>query len=186
MTFLTRYWPLRTWRIYWLGRGNESPLRQPTEVEHGVWVGGVPLPRRWRELQLAGVSRVVTLLGEAAPAPWLDSAESLLWLPVRDNHPPTLDQLRTGCAFVDAGRNEGGNGGHGTLISCGAGIGRAATLYLAWRIANTGEPLEEALTALRRQRPIADPTRRQLESLREWELERQELGQLSEQGRLRP
>jgi hypothetical protein len=183
LRFLKRYWPLRTWRVYWLGRGNESPLRQPTEVENGLWVGGVPLPRRWRELQVAGVTRVVTLLGEAAPAPWLDSAESLLWLPVRDNHPPTLDQLRVGCAFVDAGRNGSGTG---TLISCGAGIGRAATLYLAWRIATTGEPLEEALGALRRQRPIADPTRRQLESLREWEQERQELGQLSEQGRLRP
>jgi Dual specificity phosphatase, catalytic domain len=180
--FLKRYWPLRAWRVYWLGRGNESPLRRPTKVENGLWVGGVPLPRRWRELQLAGVSRVVTLLGEAAPAPWLGSAESVLWLPVRDNHSPTVDQLRVGCAFLDAGRN----GGPATLISCGAGIGRAATLYLAWRIATTGEPLEQALTALRRQRPIVDPTRRQMESLRRWEEDRQYLGQLSEQGRLLP
>jgi len=173
---------MRTWRVYWLGRGNESPLRRPTEVEHGVWVGGVPLPNRWRALQVAGVSRVVTLLGEAAPAPWLESAESLLWLPVRDNHPPTMDQLRVGCAFLDAGLH----GGPATLISCGAGIGRAATLYLAWRIATTGEQVEEALAVLRRRRPIADPTRRQMETLREWEQERQELGQLSEQRRLRP
>jgi protein-tyrosine phosphatase len=93
-----------------------------------------------------------------------------------------VDQLRVGCAFLDAGRN----GGPGTLISCGAGIGRAATLYLAWRIATTGEPLERALTALRRLRPIADPTRRQMESLRRWEEDRQYLGQLSEQGRLLP
>jgi len=157
LTFLTRYWPLRTWWVYWLGLANESLLRQPTEVEKGLWVGGVPLPRRWRELQVAGVGRVVTLLGEAAPAPWLASAESLLWLPVRDNHPPTMDQLRAGCAFLDAGRNGG----------------RATTLYLAWRIATTGEPLQGALAALRRQRPIADPTRRQLESLRQWEDERQ-------------
>jgi len=180
--FLKRYWPLRTWWVYWLGLANESPLRQPSEVGNGLWVGGVPLPRRWRELQVAGVGRVVTLLGEAAPAPWLASAESLLWLPVRDNHPPTIDQLRIGCAFIDAGRN----GGPGTLISCGAGIGRATTLYLAWRIATTGEPLQAALAALRRQRPIADPTRRQMESLRQWEDERQELGRLSEQGRPRP
>ena len=147
-----------------------------------MWVGGVPLPRRWRQLQLAGVSRVITLLGEAAPAPWLGSAESVLWLPVHDNHPPTMDQLRVGCAFLDAGRN----GGPATLISCGAGIGRAATLYLAWRIATTGEPLERALVTLRRQRPIADPTRRQMESLRQWEAERPGLGQRSEQGRLLP
>ena len=177
--FLKAYWPLRTWRVYWLGRGNESPLRQPTEVETGMWVGGVPLPRRWRELQGAGVSRIVTLLGEAAPAPWLGSAESVLWLPVRDNHSPSMDQLRVGCAFLDAGRN----GGRATLISCGAGIGRSVTLYLAWRIATTGEPLEGALAALRRQRPIVDPTRRQMESLRQWEEERQYLGQLSEEGR---
>ena len=173
MRFLTRYWPLRNWWVYWLGLANESPVRQPTEVEKGVWVGGIPLPRRWRQLQVAGVGRVVTLVGEAAPVPWLASAESLLWLPVPDNHPPTMDQLRVGCAFIDAGRNGGGRGGPATLISCGAGIGRATTLYLAWRIATTGEPLQEALAALRRRRPIADPTRRQLESLRQWEEERQ-------------
>ncbi|HEY3220352.1 MAG TPA: dual specificity protein phosphatase [Gemmatimonadales bacterium] len=160
---------MSTWWVYWLGMGNESPLRQPSEVEKGLWVGGVPLPRRWRELQVAGVGRVVTLLGEATPAPWLRSAEALLWLPVRDNHPPTMDQLRVGCAFLDAGRN----GAPATLISCGAGIGRAATLYLAWRIATTGEPLHGALAALRQQRPIANPTPRQMESLRQWEDERQ-------------
>ena len=167
MRFLKRYWPLRTWRVYWLGRGNESPRRQPTAVENGLWVGGVPLPRRWRELQVAGVSRVVTLLGEAAPPPWLDSAEALLWLPVRDNYPPTMDQLRVGCRFLDAGRNSG----LGTLISCGAGIGRAATLYLAWRISTTGEALDVALAALRSRRSIADPTPRQMDSLRQWEEE---------------
>jgi len=169
LRLLTRYWPLRSWWVYWLGLANESALRRPTEVEKGLWVGGVPLPRRWRELQVAGVGRVITLLGEAPPAPWLASAESLLWLPVRDNQPPTMDQLRVGCAFLDAGRN----GGPATLISCGAGIGRATPLYVAWRIATTGEPLQRALAALRRQRPIADPTRRQLESLRQWEDERQ-------------
>ncbi len=148
---------------------NEAPPRRPSEVEDGVWVGGVPLPRRWRALQVAGVKRVVTLLGEAAPAPWLGSAESLLWLPVRDNQPPTMDQLRRGCAFLDSARREG----PGTLISCGAGIGRASTLYLAWRIATTGEPLQQALDALRRRRPVAAPTPRQLESLRQWEEELQ-------------
>ncbi len=171
MRFLTRYWPLRNWWVYWLALANESPARQPVEVEQGLWVGGIPLRRRWRQLQVAGVGRVVTLVGETAPVPWLASAESLLWLPVRDNQPPTMDQLRVGCAFLDAGLN--GGGGPATLISCGAGIGRAATLYLAWRIATTGEPLQEALAALRRKRPIADPTPRQLETLRQWEDERQ-------------
>jgi protein-tyrosine phosphatase len=119
---------------------------------------------------MAGVRRVVTLVGEAAPVPWLRSAESLLWLPVRDNHPPTMDQLRIGCAFLDAARSDDGPA---TLISCGAGIGRATTLYLAWRIATTGEPLQRALDALRRLRPVTAPTWRQLESLRQWEEELQ-------------
>jgi dual specificity protein phosphatase-like protein len=167
LRLLTRYWPLRAWWVYWLGLSNEAPSRLPTEVEDGVWVGGIPLPGRWRALQAAGVTRVVTLLGEASPAPWLRSAESLLWLPVRDNHPPTMDQLRRGCAFLDSGRSDG----PATLISCGAGIGRASTLYLAWRMATTGEPLREALDALRRRRPVVAPTARQLESLGQWEEE---------------
>jgi protein-tyrosine phosphatase len=167
MGFLTRYWPFRTWRIFWLAWNNEARGRLPTEVEPGVWVGGVPLPNRWRVLRTAGVTRVVTLLGESAPAPWLATAECLLWLPVRDNHPPTMDQLRRGCAFIDGARNDG----FATLISCGAGIGRAATLYLAWRIAATGEPLPRALEVLQRQRAVAAPTSKQLEALRQWEEE---------------
>ena len=136
-------------------------------MEAGVWVGGIPLPARWRALQTAGVTRVVTLLGEASPAPWLRSAESVLWLPVQDNHAPTMDQMRRGCAFLDSARRDG----PATLISCGAGIGRASTLYLAWRIATTREPLRDALDALKRRRPIVDPTRRQLDSLGQWEEE---------------
>jgi len=162
--FLMRYWPLRAWWVFWLGLKNESPRRRPTEMEDGVWVGGVPLPRRWRVLQAAGVTRVVTLLGEASPAPWLRSAESLLWLPVPDNHAPTMEQLRRGCAFLDSARS---SDGPATLISCGAGIGRASTLYLAWRMA-TGTPLERALDALRRRRPVVSPTRRQLDCLHQW------------------
>jgi protein-tyrosine phosphatase len=139
-------------------------------VEDGIWVGGILLPGRWRTLQAAGVTRVVTLVGEAAPPPSLRSAESLLWLPVHDNHPPTMDQLRRGCAFLDSARRDG----PATLISCGAGIGRASTLYLAWRMATTREPLQQALDGLKQRRPIADPTRRQLDSLSQWE---EELGE---------
>jgi len=102
--------------------------------------------------------------------PWLRSAESLLWLPVHDNHAPTMDQLRRGCAFLDSARRDG----PATLISCGAGIGRACTLYLAWRMATTREPLQQALDGLKKRRPIADPTRRQLDSLSQWE---EELGE---------
>ena len=167
MRFLTRYWPLRTMWVHWLARSNEAPARRPTEVEDGIWVGGLLLRDRWRALQAAGVTRVVTLVGEASPAPWLRSAESLLWLPVHDNHPPTMDQLRRGCAFLDSARRDG----PATLIACGAGIGRSSTLYLAWRIATTGEPLQVALDGLKRRRPIVDPTRRQLESLGQWEEE---------------
>ena len=167
MRFLKQYWPLRTLWVHWLARSNEAPERRPSEVEEGIWVGGIPLPARWRALEAAGVTRVVTLVGEAAPRPWLSSAESLLWLPVHDNHAPTMDQLRRGCAFLDSARRDG----PATLISCGAGIGRASTLYLAWRIATTGEPLQDALNALKQRRPIVDPTPRQLERLGQWEEE---------------
>ncbi len=81
-----------------------------------------------------------------------------------------MDQLRRGCAFLDSARRDG----PGTFISCGAGIGRASTLYLAWRIATTGETLQQALDALKRRRPIVDPTPRQLERLGQWEEELQD------------
>ncbi len=158
---------VRTVWVAWLRIRNELRGNRPTEVEPGCWLAGVPSRRRWRELEAAGVTRVVSLVAEASPSGWLASAETVLWLPVPDGAGPTLPQLRAGVEFLDAARAAR----RGVLVFCGSGAGRAPTLYAAWVLARGGVTLAEAVEKLRRRRPLVAPTRRQVAALQSWATE---------------
>jgi hypothetical protein len=155
----------------WLRFRNESLGNRPTEVEPGCWIGAVPTRGRWRSLQAAGVTHVVTLVGETPPPRWLGSAHGLLWLPVPDRAGPTRAQLRAGVEFLAAARAAG----HGVLVCCGSGAGRSPTLYAAWLLergrGGGDATLADALDMLRRRRPLVAPTPRQLAVLAAWAAE---------------
>src|SRR6266516_967056 len=71
---------LRAWRLSRLAVCNDSAARRPTLVEPGIWIGGIPSQRRWRELRAAGVTAAVCLLMEEPPPRWTADVEQLLWL----------------------------------------------------------------------------------------------------------
>jgi hypothetical protein len=158
-------------RGLWLTRlqvANEVSGRRPTEVQPGLFVGGVATRARWAALRSVGVTHVLSLLAEAPPDPWLADAAAILWLPVSDRHPATPEQLRAGCAFLDAARARGG----GVFIYCGSGIGRAPMMYLAWRLRSEPLDIATALTAVQGARPIAGPTLSQRQALDRWVTQR--------------
>lgn len=154
-------------RALWLAMlraRNEAAERRPTEVEPGVFVGGVPTAARWAALRGAGVTHIVSLFAEAPPDAWLADADGVLWLPVPDGHPPSPGQLRAGCGFLDAARV----GGRGVFIYCGSGMGRAPTMYLAWALrANPGD-VSKGVVVVQRLRRLANPNSRQREALDRW------------------
>ncbi len=156
--------PLRLARF---AASNDDPSRRPTLVEAGIWIGGIPSRRCWRELREAGATIAVCLLREGPPPGWTASVEQLLWLPVTDNEAPNRDQLAAGCRFLDAARQEGRT----VFVFCGAGMGRAPTLYLAWRTKRAGETLDAAIERLRTARAVLRLTARQLAALRAWSTE---------------
>ena len=155
---------LRGWRLWLRAVRNDSASCRPTLVEPGVWVGGIPSPRRWRELREAGVTAAICLLREGPPPRWTSAVEQLLWLPVVDEHAPTQEQVATGCAFLDLTRAQG----RGMFIFCRGGMGRAPTLYLAWRVRRAGETLDAAIARIRLARPGLCLTARQVAALRSW------------------
>ena len=155
---------LREWRLSRLAGDNDGVARRPTLVEPGIWVGGIPSRRCWRELREAGVTAAVCLLQEGPPPRWMTSLEQLLWLPVLDNHAPNHEQLAAGCCFLDAAREHGRT----ALVFCGAGMGRAPTLYLAWRARRVGETLNAAIERLRSARSVLRLTTRQVGALQSW------------------
>ncbi|HWC73090.1 MAG TPA: dual specificity protein phosphatase [Gemmatimonadales bacterium] len=137
---------------------------RPTEVEPGGWISGVPSQSTWRTLETAGVTHVVSLLGEHTPPRWLESAASVLWLPVRDRKAPTLSQLRAGVEFLEAARAAG----HRVLVFCGTGSGRAPTMYAAWLLARDGGTPHQVIEALHARRAVVLPTPKQLAALEAW------------------
>lgn len=143
---------------------NEMPERRVTEVEPGVFVGGLPTRSRWAALHTAGVTHFVSLLAEVPPDPWLANAEAVLWLPVADTDAPSREQLRAGCDFLDAARVKG----RSVFICCGSGMGRAPTLYLAWRLSREPRDVTSTISAVRIARPVVNPTVRQCEALERW------------------
>jgi len=155
---------VRTLWLRWVAWRNESPARQPTEIKKGLWIGGVASPERWRTLQGAGVAAVLTLAHEFPPPAWYRTATRLLWLPVCDGACPSPSQFAAGCDFLDGCRAAGLS----VFVSCGAGIGRAPTLYTAWR-ARSGMTVADTLRTVRELRPITNPTANQLTGLKTWE-----------------
>jgi polymorphic toxin system DSP-PTPase phosphatase-like protein len=156
-------WFRRLW-LASLRLRNERAERRPTEVEPGVFVGGIPTRRRWDALQRVGVTRAVCLLAEAEPDPWMVPHEAVLWLPVPDRAAPSVQELRSGCAFLDAARAER----QGIFIYCGSGMGRAPTMYLAWHLRGRAEDIEAGVGRLRAARVVVSPTGAQLMALERW------------------
>jgi len=143
---------------------NEWPERRPTEVEPGVFVGGVATRARWAILRAVGVTHVVSLLAEASPDPWLADADAVLWLPVPDAYAPSLEELRAACAFLDAARAQG----QSVFIFCGSGIGRAPTMYIAWWLRRESRDVATGIRVVQNARNVANPTPLQREALEQW------------------
>ena len=137
---------------------------RPTQIEPGGWLAGVPSRRVWRDLETAGVTHAVSLVGEHAPPGWLESAAGVLWLPVRDRAAPTLVQLRAGVEFLEAARTAGQR----VVVFCGTGSGRAPTLYASWLLAREGGTPTQVVAALHARRSLVLPTPRQMGALEAW------------------
>ena len=117
----------------------------------------------WRRLQRRGVTAVVNLRDEFDNAEVGLAPERYLFLPTVDDTPPTVAQLWQGVRFIDA---EIGRGGE-VYVHCMLGVGRSATLVLAYFIAGGMSP-EAAMARLRRRRPFIQPTPSQEQRLQEF------------------
>ncbi len=143
---------------------NELPDRRPTEVESGIFVGGIPSRRRWDQMRACGVARVICLLAECKPDVWVAHSAETLWIPVSDGQSPDVAQLREACAFVEASKRAGSS----VFIYCGSGMGRAPVTYLASCVRNSARPPRAHLDRLRNLRPCVALTEAQLLGLQRW------------------
>ena len=135
-----------------------APIRRLSQVTPQLHVGGQYRRRGWPILARRGVTAVINMRTEfddnhagIAPARYLH-------LPTVDDHPPSLQDLQAGVAFI---REEIARGG-GVYIHCGAGVGRAPAMAAAYLV-STGLSPQQAWARIRAVRPFVRPRSAQIE-----------------------
>jgi NAD(P)-dependent dehydrogenase (short-subunit alcohol dehydrogenase family) len=118
-------------------------------------------------LHRTGADAVVCLnegdeLADRYPAyvEWLQASRGgrAVWFPIADLHAPPVAEVRPLLDDLHARLRSG----HGLVVSCGAGIGRAGTVAASLLVLD-GASLQEALDVLARSRPMAGPQTREQE-----------------------
>jgi hypothetical protein len=150
-----------TWawtRLYLWTAGR--PVLRYCPVAPGLYVGGQMDARGWRWLAARGLTADLNLRSEFDDAAHGIQPDAYLWLPIDDDHAPTLDQLATGVAFIGRAIEAGGK----VYVHCASGVGRAPTMAAAYLV-STGLSPEQAWALIRETRPFINPTPPQLEIL---------------------
>jgi len=105
-----------------------------------------------------GISADISLEKEKLDHPY--GVKYYLWLPVKDHHAPTQDQLELGSKFLEDLVKKKIK----TYIHCKMGHSRSATLVAAYFL-RTGKTVQEAINYIKKKRPQIHLTKSQEKSL---------------------
>jgi len=138
-----------------------APLRRVSQITPQLHVGGQYRRRGWSRMAARGITAVVNMRVEFDDRKAGIAPSRYLHLQVVDDEAPTLEQLRSGCAFIAQEVARGGV----VYVHCGSGIGRAATMAAAFLLCE-GRTEEESWALIRTSRAFIRPTPPQLEQIR--------------------
>lgn len=134
-------------------------------IDEQVLLGGALMFDDLERLRRQGVEAVVNLCAERSDnSRRLQATEmDYLWLPVADTHPPTVEQILQGLAWIE----ERVYAERKVYIHCAAGMGRSVTLLACWYLYTCGMSVPQVLEFVKRRRPQAALTRRQIRRIEE-------------------
>lgn len=136
-----------------------------TQVAPLLYVGGEFRANQWPQIAAMGIRAVLNLQAERVDQFEGTPPERKLHLLIPDFHPPTFREFDTGVAFIAAAHAD-----HlPVFVHCHAGVGRAPLMAAAYLVAVHNLSTRNALTLIRRARPIIAPNPRQVIRLREYE-----------------
>jgi predicted protein tyrosine phosphatase len=130
-----------------------APVVRYSQITPQIIVAGQYQKRGWKVLTRRGVTASINMRSEFDDVAAGIAPVRHLRLPVEDNTPPTLDQLRRGIVFI----TEEVEGGGKVYIHCAAGVGRAPTMAAAYLV-STGLTPTQAWVTIKRARPFVRPT----------------------------
>lgn len=114
------------------------------------------------ELTKMGVNADISLEETATDNP--EGVKYFLWLPTKDLHAPTEQQLLVGSVTIDLLIETGAK----VYVHCENGHGRAPTLAIAYFISQN-KSVQEAIDIVKSKRPEIHLTKEQLEALKLFE-----------------
>jgi dual specificity MAP kinase phosphatase len=161
--WVTFNWAWTRLYLWTVGR----PVLRYCPVTPQLYVGGQINAAGWRWLAARGLSADINMRIEFDDATNGIAPEAYLWLPTHDDHAPTLDQLRSGVAFIHQEIEKGGK----VYVHCASGVGRAPTMAAAYLV-GTGLSPDQAWGLIRATRPFIKPTLPQLAVLEEFAKEK--------------
>ena len=135
-------------------------IRRVSQITPQLHVGGQYRQRGWAKMSARGITAVVNLRDEFDDQEAGIAPPRYLYLPTVDDTPPTLEDLQRGVAFMQEEIARGG----GVYVHCGAGVGRAATMAVAYLV-STGTSPDEAWALIRGVRPFIRPRPVQVEQV---------------------
>jgi len=144
----------------------KRPVLRYCQVMPGLYVGGQIDAAGWRWLSGKGISADVNMRIEHDDLAHGIEPEAYIWLPTVDDEAPSLDQLRSGVAFIARSVEQG----RSVYVHCASGVGRAPTMAAAYLV-SSGKSLDQALVQIQTVRPFIKITPPQLEILEQFESE---------------
>jgi hypothetical protein len=135
-----------------LRAANAAGLGTPwDEVSDRLVLGRRPHPSDRHAFRRLGVVAVLDMAAEVARSRGIAGTEAYCALPVLDHAGPRGDQLDRAVAFIDLHRADGP-----VYVHCALGIGRGATVVLAWLLhAGRVGSVDEGVRFLARRRRVS-------------------------------
>lgn len=128
-----------------------SPPRT-SRIAPNLYLGGQHYRHGLARMARLGINAAVSLREQSDDRARGVALDKHLWLPTRDDTPPTLEGLREASTFIHQALAEG----RGVYVHCASGVGRAATTLAAYLV-STGLTPEEAWATIQSVRPFVRP-----------------------------
>lgn len=138
-----------------------------SKIRPYLYVSGVEGARDIRAIQKAGITHILNVAGVTAPN-FHEHDHSLTYLRLfpRDDAEENLDSLfADASAFIDSARESAGS----VLVHCHVGVSRSCAMTAAYLMMREGLTLDDAMSAIRESRPIAEPNQSFVSALSELE-----------------
>ena len=134
-----------------------------SQITSQIFLGGQYKLKSIPKIQKLGITAIVNMrMRSVHPLNTLKGVR-YLHLPTPDRMAPSLEDLKTGAAFIKDEVERGGK----VYIHCMAGEGRGPTMALAYLI-STGLDMDDAMKLVKKVRAFIRPTKVQLEQLKSY------------------